>query len=75
MNQIRQWADRFHTDGFLVVPSVLSPDECFQLKADLDKAYGEKHKRKGIIKRMFERSKANLELFGRSLLFRLQTFS
>lgn len=61
MSEIRKWIDSFHSDGFLVIPSVLDEKACLQLKKDLDEAYG-KHK-KGIVKRMFERSRANLELF------------
>lgn len=55
--------DKFHSDGFLVVPSVLSVEQCTQLKKDLVAAYSAKGNKKGIIKRMFEHSPANLELF------------
>jgi ectoine hydroxylase-related dioxygenase (phytanoyl-CoA dioxygenase family) len=64
---MKNWIDNFHKDGFLVVPSVLNKDQCLQLKKDLDSGYNtknnKKNKKKGIFKRMFEHSPANLELF------------
>lgn len=61
---MKDWIDSFHKDGFLVVPSVLSKETCQQLKTDLDAGFAmRKHKKKGVLKRMFENSPANLELF------------
>lgn len=66
MSSIQEWIKSFHQDGFLVVPEVLSSDLCATLRQDLDTAYvnaSKKGKRRGLIKRMFEQSSANLELF------------
>lgn len=57
---MKAWIDKFHKDGFLVVPSVLSKEECYALKADFKSV---NKSQRGISKRMFEKSKANLELF------------
>jgi ectoine hydroxylase-related dioxygenase (phytanoyl-CoA dioxygenase family) len=65
-SNIRGWIESFHRDGFLVIPGVLNKDVCSELRADLDAAHAEsarRGKRKGLIKRMFEHSRANLELF------------
>lgn len=58
---MKELINSFHENGFLVVPDVLSKDQCEVLKNDLDQALL-KNKKK-IQKRMFEKSKANLELF------------
>ena len=67
MSEISKWIKSFHEDGFLVVPSVLSQKQCTDLKRDLDDAHAHNGKRgkkkKGIIKRIFEQSPANLALF------------
>lgn len=64
MKQINQWIEQFHTNGFLVVPDVLNKEVCAQLRIDLDTAHSvKKNRKKGLIKRMFEHSSANLELF------------
>lgn len=61
---MREWIESFHNDGFLVVPSVLTKEQCAELKQDLDEAsVSFKKKGKGLKKRMFEHSNANLELF------------
>jgi ectoine hydroxylase-related dioxygenase (phytanoyl-CoA dioxygenase family) len=63
---IREWIEAFHRDGYLVVPSVLDNKTCLQLQQDLNDAYVRKAnggKRRGIIKRMFEHSDTNLNLF------------
>lgn len=61
---MKDWIDSFHQNGFLVVPNVLKPEICAQLRKDLDAGYAAKsNRKKGIIKRMFEHSQANLELF------------
>lgn len=58
-----KWIESFHNDGFLVIPSVLNKEQCEQLKNDLDSTLKAKKKKGGIVKRMFENSQANLELF------------
>lgn len=55
--------ESFHKDGFIVVPEVLTREQCFQLKKDLDAAYKASGSNRGIVKRLFEQSEANLELF------------
>jgi hypothetical protein len=62
---IKESRERFHQDGFLVIPSVLSSTEIEQLKFDLDQKLKQKDRVKSrkIMKRMFETSTANLELF------------
>jgi ectoine hydroxylase-related dioxygenase (phytanoyl-CoA dioxygenase family) len=67
-NQINDWIDSFHKNGFLVIPNVLTPKQCTALRQDLDialeevegKSYVDSRK---IMKRMFERSQHNLNLF------------
>src|SRR5437868_9124181 len=64
--QIADWVEQFHRDGFLFIPSVLPPDWCEELRADLDRALSERGKTGGgieICERMFEVSRANLRLF------------
>ena len=68
--QIAQWVEQFHRDGFLLVENVLPRDWCAQLRADLDRAladnpnglnnYSEYTK---LAHRLFETSEANLRLF------------
>lgn len=65
---IKDGIAQFHRDGFLVVPGVLTKEECLELCYDLDSALRKKvgnkwQKSRNIQKRMFETSKANLELF------------
>src|SRR6478672_4363347 len=66
--QLSQWIEDFHTNGFLVIPNVLPPEQCELLRHDLDTALkqveGENYSHsKKIMKRMFERSQPNLDLF------------
>jgi ectoine hydroxylase-related dioxygenase (phytanoyl-CoA dioxygenase family) len=66
--QLQKWIDFFHTNGFLVIPNVLTPDRCEKLRNDLDDILkqdkAKKHlKSKKIVKRMFEHSRHNLDLF------------
>lgn len=69
IEQLNEWIEFFHTHGFLVIDNVLTPEQCELLKNDLDetlkKIEGENyHKsKKMIMKRMFEHSKQNLNLF------------
>ena len=69
------WVEQFHRDGFLVVNNVLSAEQIAALKDDLDRAieadvgapgggaYAGKSLGLHIQERLFERSRANLELF------------
>jgi ectoine hydroxylase-related dioxygenase (phytanoyl-CoA dioxygenase family) len=66
--QLTEWIKFFHANGFLVIPNVLPPEHCQILRDDLDrvlkKAKGKSAKNsKKIMKRMFEDSQANLDLF------------
>lgn len=66
--QLHAWMEYFHTHGFLVIPNVLTPEQCELLKTDLDadlrQVEPKKYKTsKKIMKRMFERSQHNLALF------------
>lgn len=60
---INNWIKQFHEDGFLVIPSVLRPDTCETLRNDLDEVIYERRDSSRFAHRMFETSKANLELF------------
>lgn len=66
LDRLPDWIDSFHKDGFLVIPNILTPDQCAALRQDLDTALeevaGDASSRK-IVERMFERSPANLNLF------------
>jgi Phytanoyl-CoA dioxygenase (PhyH) len=67
-NQLNDWIDSFHKNGFLVIPNVLASEQCAELRQDLDTALetveGESYiQSRKIMKRMFERSQHNLNLF------------
>ncbi|MBD2212072.1 phytanoyl-CoA dioxygenase family protein [Nostoc linckia FACHB-104] len=66
--QLNKWIEYFHTNGFLVIENVLTPEKCELLRNDLDTALKQTegnnyHKSKKIMKRMFEHSQHNLNLF------------
>ena len=64
--QIEEWVEKFHTDGFLYLPSVLPPALCAQLRDDLDWSLANRPAGEGsdtFHPRMFELSAANLSLF------------
>lgn len=66
--QLHEWIDYFHTNGFLVINNVLTPEQCQLLRTDLDEALKQTEgknyqKSKKIMKRMFEHSQHNLNLF------------
>ncbi len=67
--QLYEWIEFFHANGFLVIPNVLTPEQCEALRNDLDAALiadmGESKARtsRKIMKRMFEHSNSNLNLF------------
>lgn len=65
--QIAEWVEQFHRDGYLFLPSILTPEMIALLKDDLDRALVENSEEgSGIIQlhhRMFEVSPANISLF------------
>ncbi len=66
--QLNQWIEYFHANGFLVIENVLTPEQCEVLKNDLDEILKQSEgknyqKSKKIMKRMFEHSQQNLNLF------------
>lgn len=64
LDQFSVWIESFHKDGYLILPDILDQNICHQLSSDLDIALGNKKKNsKFIVKQMFERSEANLNLF------------
>lgn len=64
-HQLKDWCERFHRDGFLVIPNVLSKGRCQQLIKDLEAivATGDPVNPYSFATRLFEQSQANLELF------------
>ena len=66
--QLNEWIEFFHVNGFLVIQNVLTPEQCDLLKNDLDEALKRAEvknyqKSKKIMKQMFEHSQHNLDLF------------
>lgn len=66
--QLHEWIEFFHANGFLVIHNVLTPEQCQLLRNDFDevlkKNEGNKYQRsKKIMKRMLEHSQSNLDLF------------
>jgi ectoine hydroxylase-related dioxygenase (phytanoyl-CoA dioxygenase family) len=66
--QLNEWIDFFHTNGFLLFHNVLTPEMCDSLRNDLDDALRDvvgkdDEKSIKIMKRMFEQSRNNLNLF------------
>ncbi|MEO1428388.1 MAG: phytanoyl-CoA dioxygenase family protein [Cyanobacteria bacterium J06633_8] len=69
-NELNEWIEFFHANGFLVIPNVLKPEQCQLLRNDLEAAIKKTQsennhplKKKMMMKRMFEHSKNNLDLF------------
>lgn len=65
---IAQWVEQFHRDGFLFLPSVLTPEITAELRADLQRGLAEQVGNGGtgedrVLRRMFEFSPANVRLF------------
>ena len=64
---LQKCVDFFHEYGYLVIPHVLTPERCQQLREDLERDIGQQPELKNqkifFSHRMFERSQANLELF------------
>ena len=68
--QIQQWVETFHHQGFLFLQNVLPPEWCAELREDLDWALRENpnglnssRPNRRLSHRMFEHSQANLRLF------------
>ncbi|HBE17370.1 MAG TPA: mitomycin antibiotics/polyketide fumonisin biosynthesis protein [Cyanobacteria bacterium UBA11149] len=66
--QLNQWIEFFHANGFLAIQNVLTPEKCELLRNDLDEALQRAEvenyrKSKRIMKQMFEHSQHNLDLF------------
>jgi hypothetical protein len=66
--QIAEWVEQFHRDGYLFLKSVLTPEMCAELRADLDRALAAdppppNSSKMELNHRMFEVSRANLRLF------------
>ncbi|MGB7057422.1 MAG: phytanoyl-CoA dioxygenase family protein [Geitlerinemataceae cyanobacterium] len=66
--QLSEWIEFFHANGFLVIPNVLTPQHCQELRQDLDveleRIEGSlAQNSQTIATRMFEYSRANLDLF------------
>lgn len=66
-DQIQQWVEQFHRDGFLFLKDVLDRETTDILRQDLDKVLAQNPPRPGGVielhPRMFETSPANLSLF------------
>jgi hypothetical protein len=68
--QIQEWVETFHRNGFLFIENVLPPEWCAELRKDLDWTLQENPNGLNITSekiqlchRMFEHSQANLMLF------------
>src|SRR6266516_1521529 len=66
--QISEWVEQFHRDGYLFLKSVLTPEMCAELRADLDRVLAAdppppNSSKMELNHRMFEVSRANLRLF------------
>ena len=62
-NQIQEWVEEFHRDGYLFLKNVLPPTLTAHLRADLDRALQSSPSGTQLQHRMFEQSTANLSLF------------
>jgi len=61
--QITAWLEAFHRDGYVFIPNVLPADRCAQLREDLDRISPPAGGPTELACRMFEQSRANLDLF------------
>lgn len=61
--QLAAWAAAFHRDGYVFIDDVLPADWCARLRADLDRASSPREGATEHHERMFESSRANLDLF------------
>jgi ectoine hydroxylase-related dioxygenase (phytanoyl-CoA dioxygenase family) len=64
---LQKYVDFFHKNGYLVIPQILTPERCQQLREDLDRDIAQQpplpNQKIFFSHRMFERSQANLDLF------------
>ncbi len=61
--QLADWVARFHRDGYVFIEDVLPPERCAALRADFDRVSPPTGAPTEHHTRMFETSRANLELF------------
>ncbi len=61
--QLAAWVEAFHRDGYIFIENVLPPERCRQLREDLDRLVPASANPIDMHVRMFEHSRANLELF------------
>lgn len=61
--QLAAWATQFHRDGYVFLRDVLPPERCAELRADFDRVRPVGGGATEHAERMFEHSRANLELF------------
>lgn len=61
--QLAEWVARFHRDGYLFLHDLLPRELCDQLRADFDRIHPTKGGPTEHAVRMFENSRANLDLF------------
>lgn len=62
-DQVAEWVQRFHRDGYLFFPELLPRDLCDRLRADLDRVSPTRGGPTECAQRMFEHSRDNLDLF------------
>jgi ectoine hydroxylase-related dioxygenase (phytanoyl-CoA dioxygenase family) len=69
-DQLQEWVDLFHEQGYLFLENVLPPDWCKELRDDLDREIEKLPQEKKadgqwgyLCQRIFENSHANLKLF------------
>ena len=79
--QLNEWINFFHINGFLVIQNVLTPFEFQLLINDLDevvrKIDGDNYQpsKKNMVKRIFEHSQHSLELFAQEPIVTCRTFN
>jgi ectoine hydroxylase-related dioxygenase (phytanoyl-CoA dioxygenase family) len=61
--QLASWVEAFHRDGFVFIPGVLPPEACDTLRDDLERQLAGDDGNTACRTRMFETSRANLDLF------------
>jgi hypothetical protein len=61
--QLADWVVRFHRDGYIFLPDFLPTDLCAQLREDFDRVQPTQGGPTECANRMFEQSRANLDLF------------
>jgi len=61
--EMSDWVTRFHRDGYVFIPDILPPELCATLRADFDRVTPPGDAPIEMHTRMFETSRANLDLF------------